>query len=51
MRWFHDKLKVSYYQMSLGEAATAMSAAAGYYSLYHPENRRVTTEAVLEGKS
>lgn len=51
MRWFHDRLKVSYHQMCLGEAATAMSAAAGYYTMHNPENRRVTTEAVLEGRS
>jgi hypothetical protein len=51
MRWFHDKVGISYYNMCLGEAATGMSAAAGYYSMYHPDGKRVTTEAVLEGKS
>ena len=50
MRWFHDKMDVSYYQMCLGEAATAMSSAAGYYSMYHPDGKTVTTESVLEGK-
>jgi Domain of unknown function (DUF362) len=49
MRWFHDKLDVSYHQMALGEAATMMDVAAGHYriALGKPD---VTTEAVLEGK-
>ena len=51
MRWFHDRLDVSYHRMCIGEAATAMSAAAGYYTMHHPEGRTVTTEAVLEGRS
>ena len=50
MRWFHDRLGIRYHQMSLGEAATCMSAAAGYYSQINPEGKSVTTEAVLEGK-
>lgn len=50
MRWFHDKVGVSYFQMCVGEAATTMSAVAGMYSLQHPEAGPVTTEAVIEGK-
>jgi hypothetical protein len=50
MRWFHDRMGVSYYQMSLGEAATAMSAVAGLFSMNHPEGMSVTPEAVIEGR-
>lgn len=51
MRWFHDKLGISYYRMSLGEAATAMTSTASMYSLLNPSGRKVTTEAVIEGRS
>ncbi|MBW1709224.1 MAG: DUF362 domain-containing protein [Deltaproteobacteria bacterium] len=51
MRWFHDKLSVSYYQMSLGEAATTMASTASQYSMMNPEGKTITTEAVIEGKS
>ncbi|MCP4753838.1 MAG: DUF362 domain-containing protein, partial [Proteobacteria bacterium] len=42
---------VRYHQMALGEAATATSATAGYYSMMMPDGSRMTTEAVIEGKS
>jgi hypothetical protein len=48
MRWLHDKLDVSYHQMALGEAATAMSAASGY--LTRLWGKPVTREAVIEGR-
>ena len=51
MRWFHDKLDITYHQMALGEAASATSAMAGYYSLVSDGGRRITTEAVMEGRS
>ncbi len=51
MRWFHDRLGVRYHQMAVGEAATAMSAAAGFFSMINPEGKTVTTEAVIEGRS
>jgi hypothetical protein len=51
MRWFHDKLGIRYQQMALGEAATTTSVAASIYSMLHPERKRVTTEAAIEGKS
>ncbi len=51
MRWFHDKLGVSYHQMSIGEAATAMAASAGRFSMINPESKTITTEAVIEGRS
>lgn len=50
MRWFHDKLGISYYRMSLGEAATATTSTASMFSLLNPDGRRVTTEAVIEGR-
>jgi hypothetical protein len=50
MRWFHDKLDIPYHRMALGEAATCMAAAAGYYSHIHPEKNTITPEAVIEGK-
>ncbi|MFW9822718.1 MAG: DUF362 domain-containing protein [Candidatus Thorarchaeota archaeon] len=51
MRWFHEKAGISYYKMSLGEAATAMNSTAGMLSMVNPERKAITTEAVLEGKS
>jgi hypothetical protein len=50
MRWFHDRLGIRYHQMALGEAATLMHGAAGYYSMLHPQGKRVTTEAAIEGR-
>ena len=49
MRWFHDKLDISYHQMAIGEAATSMSACAGRHSRL--SNGRFTTEAVIEGRT
>jgi len=51
MRWFHDKVGISYHQMAVGEAATGTSASAGMFSISNPEGRQVTAEAVIEGKS
>ncbi len=51
MRWFHDKLGISYYQMSIGEAATLMAATAAQYSMINPEGKTITTEGVIEGRS
>jgi hypothetical protein len=51
MRWFHDRMGVPYHQMTLGEAATVMSAAAGMFSMINPEGKKITTEAVIEGRS
>ena len=50
MRWFHEKLDVSYHQMMLGEAATFMPAIAKVYSMINPSGKTVTVEAALEGK-
>jgi hypothetical protein len=51
MRWFHDRLGVPYHQMTLGEAATVLSASAGMFTMINPEGKTITTEAVIEGKS
>jgi hypothetical protein len=51
MRWFHDKVGISYHQMAVGEAATGTFSAAGRFSMSNAEGRQVTTEAVIEGKS
>ncbi|MFX0082500.1 MAG: DUF362 domain-containing protein [Candidatus Hodarchaeota archaeon] len=51
MRWFHEKAGISYYKMSLGEAATALTSAAEGFSRINPEEKKITPEAVLEGKS
>ena len=51
MRWFHDQAGISYYQMSLGEAATVMSGYAAGYRQLKKTGRPVTTEAVIEGRS
>jgi hypothetical protein len=49
MRWFHDKLDISYHQMALGEAASATSLLACSYS--EAIGMDITTEAVIEGRS
>lgn len=51
MRWFHDKLDISYHQMAVGEAATVMSSAAGQYRTLKTGGLPVTTEAAIEGRS
>ena len=50
MRWFHDKLGITYHQMSLGEAGTRTAATAGAYTLALAGKQIVTPEAVIEGK-
>ncbi len=49
MRWFHDRLEISYHQMALGEAATATFIAAALYSRICGGS--ISTEAVFEGRS
>ena len=49
MRWFHDKLDLSYYQMALGEAASATFTLACMYS--EAIGKAITTEAIIEGRS
>ena len=49
MRWFREKMGISYHRMCIGEAATAMTATAVQFSTLSGE--RITTEAVIEGRS
>ena len=51
MRWFHEKLNISYHQMAVGEASTMTSSIAAFFSMMNPKGPPVTTEAVIEGKS
>jgi hypothetical protein len=51
MRWFHDKLDISYHQMAFGEAGSAVSMTAGMFGLYYNGGKPFSTEAVLEGKA
>ena len=51
MRWFHEKAGISYYEMSLGEAATVVTSAASDFSKTNPKGKVITPEAVLEGRS
>jgi len=50
MRWFHDKLGITYHQMSLGEAGSSVTPVAGAYTLAQAGKQVVTPEAVIEGK-
>lgn len=51
MRWFHDKLHITYHEMAIGEAASATSSTAGYYSVAFNGGRRITSETIMEGRS
>jgi hypothetical protein len=51
MRWFHEKLDISYYRMAIGEAATAIPATAQFYSRMTSDGSPVTPEATIEGRS
>ena len=48
MRWLHDKLNISYYDMSIGEASTSTFMLAYLYNKV--TNKNITTEAIIEGK-
>ncbi len=51
MRWFHDRLGISYHQMSVGEAGTSMTATAAVHTRTLAGKGVVTTQALLEGRS
>lgn len=51
MRWFHDKLNVEYSEMAVGDAASSTSGTAGFFTMHYSNGRRITNEAVLEGRS
>jgi len=50
MRWFHDRLGVRYDRMSLGEAATTMTAVARATTMAFPPGMTVFPEALIEGR-
>ncbi len=49
MKWFHDRLNINYYQMTLGEASTSTFVVSAMYS--KALGKTITTEAVFEGRS
>jgi len=49
IRWFHDKLDISYHQMALGEASTSAFLFTVMGSKI--SGKSITTEAVFEGRS
>ena len=51
MRWFHDRLDISYHQMLLAEGGTTMSATAGAYTRTLAGSGVITTRSVIEGRS
>lgn len=51
LRWFHDNMGVSYHEMTVGEAASAMQMCARQFSKLAPDGKGITTEAVIEGRS
>ncbi|MDP2919289.1 MAG: DUF362 domain-containing protein [Dehalococcoidia bacterium] len=51
MRWFHDRLNVEYSEMAIGDAASSTSSTAGFFNLHYANGRKITNEAVFEGKS
>jgi len=50
MRWFHDRLGISYHQMCIGEGGTAVSAVAGMVTRLMGDDSVVTSQAIMEGK-
>lgn len=51
MRWFRERLDISYNQMMIGEAATSLSGAAAAYTRALGGKRIITPEAFIEGRS
>lgn len=49
MRWFHDRLRIRYGQMALGEASPTMAIFARYSS--RASGQTITPEALIEGRS
>jgi hypothetical protein len=50
MRWFHDRLDVSYHAMAVGDAASMTPAAASLFTMMNKEGP-VTAEATIEGRA
>ena len=51
MRWFREKLEISYHMMAIGEASTMTTAVAGFFSMVNQNGQTITPEAVIEGRS
>jgi len=51
MRWFHDKLNIEYSEMAIGDAASSNPTSATIYSQYYSKGRKITTQAIFEGRS
>lgn len=51
MRWFHDKLDISYHEMALGEAGTGVTIVAEGYTRIFGKGETITPEGLIEGKS
>jgi len=50
MRWFHDRLGISYHQMCIGEGGSAVSAVAGVVTKLMGGTGVVTSQAIMEGR-
>ena len=50
MRWFHDKLEISYHSMAVGEAGTSISNMSRLFSLIFNAGQPFPTEAMFEGR-
>ena len=50
MRWFHDRLGISYHQMCIGEGGSAVSAVAGMVTKLTGGTNVVTSQAIMEGR-
>ena len=50
LRWFHDRLEISYHSMAVGEAGTGVSNVSRLFSLIFNGGQPFPTEALFEGR-
>jgi hypothetical protein len=50
LRWFHDKLEISYHSMAVGEAGTGISNVSRLLSQIFNQGQPFPTEALFEGR-
>jgi len=50
MRWFHDRMEISYHRMCIGEGGSVVSAVAGTVTQLMGGTNVVTSQAIMEGK-
>ena len=50
VRWFHDRLEISYHSMAVGEAGTTISNVSRLFGLIVKAGQPFPTEAVFEGR-